>query len=46
MDEIRGIISAEIVGKGTLSEGPRYYLQPIDDYARRWSKILVRKQVN
>jgi hypothetical protein len=46
MDEIRGIISAEIVGKGTLSEGPRYYLQPIDDYARRWSKIIVRKQAN
>ena len=46
MDEIRGMLSAEIVGKGTKSEGPRYYLQPVDDYANRWSKILVRKQVH
>jgi hypothetical protein len=44
MDEIRGILSAEIVGKGTRSEGPKYYLQPLDEYANRWSKILVRKQ--
>ena len=46
MDEIRGIISSEIVGKGTRSEGPKYYLQPIDDYANSWSKILVRKQAH
>lgn len=46
MDEISGILSAEIVAKGTKSEGPKYYLQPLDDYATRWSKILVRKQVN
>jgi hypothetical protein len=46
MDEIRGILSAETVAKGTKSEGPRYYLQPVDDYASRWSKILVRKQVH
>jgi hypothetical protein len=45
MDEISGILSAEIVAKGTLSEGPKYYIQPVDDYANRWSKILVRKQV-
>ena len=44
MDEITGILSAEIVGVGTLSEGPKYYLQPLDDYANRWSKILVRKK--
>ena len=44
MDEITGILSAEIVGVGTLSEGPKYYLQPFDDYANRWSKILVRKK--
>ena len=46
MDEISGILSAEIVGKGSKSEGPVYYIQPVDDYANRWSKILVRKQVN
>ncbi|NVM16975.1 MAG: hypothetical protein HWN80_04615 [Candidatus Lokiarchaeota archaeon] len=46
MDEIRGILSAETVAKGTKSEGPRYYLQPLDDYANRWSKILVKKQVH
>ncbi|MFX0076092.1 MAG: hypothetical protein ACFE96_11655 [Candidatus Hermodarchaeota archaeon] len=46
MDEIIGILSAEIVGKGTKSEGPKYYLQPLDDYASRWSKILVRKQAH
>ncbi|MBY9013110.1 MAG: hypothetical protein KGD70_12115 [Candidatus Lokiarchaeota archaeon] len=46
MDEISGILSAEIVAKGTKSEGPKYYLQPLDGYATRWSKILVRKQVN
>jgi len=46
MDEISGILSAEIVAKGTKSEGPIYYIQPLDDYANRWSKILVRKQVH
>ncbi len=45
MDEISGILSAETVANGTKSEGPRYYIQPLDDYANRWSKILVRKQV-
>ena len=46
MDEISGILTAEIVAKGTLSEGPKYYLQPLDDYANRWSKILVRKKTH
>ena len=46
MDEITGILSAKIVGVGTLSEGPKYYLQPLDDYAKRWSKILVRKKTH
>ena len=44
MDEISGIIFAEIAGKGTKSGGYKYYLQPLDDHANRWSKILVRKQ--
>ena len=46
MDEITGILSAKIVGVGTLSEGPKYYLQPLDDYANRWSEILVRKKTH
>jgi hypothetical protein len=46
MDEISGILFAETVGKGTKSEGPNYYLQPLDDYAKRWSKILVRKKTH
>ncbi len=44
MDEIKGILLAEIVGKGTRSEGPKYYIKPIDDYANRWENILVRKK--
>ena len=44
MDEIRGNLFAETVAIGTKSEGPKYYLQPLDDYANRWSKILVRKK--
>ncbi len=46
MDEISGILFAEIAGKGTRSEGPKYFLQPLDDYAKRWSKILVRKKTH
>jgi len=46
MDKISGILTAEIVAKGTKSEGPKYYLQPLDDYAKRWSKILVRKKTH
>lgn len=46
MDEIRGILFSEIVGKGTKSEGPKYYIKPIDDYANRWSSILVRKKTH
>ena len=46
MDEIRGKLFAETVAKGTKSEGPMYYLQPLDDYANRWSKILVRKKTH
>jgi len=46
MDEISGILFAEISGKGTRSEGPKYFLQPLDDYANRCSKILVRKKTH
>jgi len=44
MDEIRGILFAIIKGKGTKSEGPEYFIKPIDDYKNRWSEILVRKK--
>ena len=46
MDKISGILTAEIVARGTLSEGPKYYLQPLDEYAKRWSKILMRKKTH
>ena len=46
MDEITGILSAKIVGVGTLSEGPKYFIKPSDDYANRWSKILMRKKTH
>jgi len=46
MDEIRGILFAIIKGKGTISEGPQYFIKPIDDYKNRWSEILVRKKTH
>ena len=45
MDEIRGKLIAKVSGKGSLSEGPKYFIQPIDDYKERWDEILVRKTV-
>ena len=44
MDEIRGVLFSVIVGKGSRSEGPKYYIRPIDEYKNRWSEILVRKK--
>ncbi len=44
MDEITGILYAKTAGVGTLSEGPTYFIKPLDDYANRWSKIIVRKK--
>ena len=44
MNEIRGVLFAVIVGKGSRSEGPKYYIRPIDRYKNRWSEILVRKK--
>ena len=46
MDEIRGILFSVIVGKGSRSEGPKYYIRPIDEYKNRWSEILVRKKTH
>ena len=46
MDEITGILYAKTAGVGTLSEGPTYFIKPLDDYANRWSKILVRKKTH
>jgi len=46
MDEITGILSAKIARVGTKSEGPEYYINPLDDYANRWSEILVWKKTH
>ncbi len=46
MDEIRGTLFAIIKGKGTRSEGPEYFINPLDDYKDRWSEILVRKKTH
>ncbi len=46
MNEIRGILFAIIKGKGTRSEGPEYFIRPLDDYKNRWSEILVRKKTH
>lgn len=42
--EIRGILTSKQEGIGTKSEGPSYWLEPIDEYKERWSEILIRKQ--
>ncbi|MFX1480164.1 MAG: hypothetical protein ACFFCI_18760 [Promethearchaeota archaeon] len=44
MDKIKGILFAIIEGKGTRSEGPTYFIKPMDDYKNRWSEVLVRKK--
>ena len=44
MDKIRGVLFAVIAGKDSRSEGPKYYIRPLDDYKNRWSEILVRKK--
>ena len=46
MDEITGILYAKTTGVGTLSEGPKYFIKPLDDYANRWSEIIVRKKTH
>jgi len=46
MNVIRGTLFAIIKGKGTRSEGPEYYIKPLDDYKKRWSEILVRKRTH
>ncbi len=46
MDEIKGILFSIMEGTGTRSEGPTYFIKPLDNYKKRWSKILVRKKTN
>lgn len=46
MGEIRGVLFATIEGIGTRSEGPTYYIKPLDNYKDRWSEILVRKKTH
>ena len=43
MKKITGILFAKVVGRGTMSEGYLYYLKPMDEFAQRWSEILIRK---
>ena len=46
MDKIIGILRSKLEGINTLSEGPSYWLEPLDDYKTRWSTVLVRKETN
>ncbi|MFX1567271.1 MAG: hypothetical protein ACFFCV_02775 [Promethearchaeota archaeon] len=46
MNEIRGILFAITKGKGTRSEGPEYFIKPLDDYKQRWSEVLIRKKTH
>ncbi|MFW9940847.1 MAG: hypothetical protein ACFFFT_07390 [Candidatus Thorarchaeota archaeon] len=46
MGEIRGILFSIIQGKGTRSEGPTYFIKPLDDYKNRWIEVLVRKKTH
>ena len=46
MNEIRGILYSIIRRKGTRSEGPEYYIKPLDDYKKRWSEVLIRKKTH
>ncbi len=46
MDEIRGLLFSIIEGKGTRSEGPTYFIKPLDVYKNRWSEVLVRKKTH
>ena len=44
MKEIKGILKTYQRGVGSLSEGPEYWIVPIDDYKNRWEEIIVRKK--
>jgi len=44
--KIVGVLIEKLVGEDTLSAGPEYYLQPLDEYKNRWDEILVRKKTN
>ena len=46
MNEIRGTLFDIVKGKGTRSEGPEYFIKPLDEYKDRWSEILVRKKTH
>jgi hypothetical protein len=46
MNEIRGILFSTIRGKGSRSEGPEYFIKPLDDYKKRWSEVLIRKKTH
>jgi hypothetical protein len=46
MDEIRGILFSTTKRKGSRSEGPEYYIKPLDDYKKRWTEVLIRKKTH
>jgi hypothetical protein len=46
MGEIRGILFAIIERKGSRSEGPIYFIKPVDEYKNRWNEVLVRKKTH
>ena len=45
MKEIKGRLKVLTNAEGSLSEGPEYWIEPIDDYKNRWDEVLVRKTV-
>ena len=44
MNKIIGILRSKLEGIGTKSEGPSYFIEPLDDYGTRWATVLVRKE--
>ncbi len=41
---INGHLTVQMERVGTRSEGPEYYIEPTDEYSKRWDRIHVRKQ--
>lgn len=42
-DSIKGKLISKVIGEGSLSEGPEYFIVPLEKYAK-WGEILVRKK--
>ena len=41
---IRGKLFTKLEAKGSMSEGPSYWLKPTDEYGEKWEEILIRKK--